>query len=122
MTKAKKIVLIVSALAIVGLLVWAVVSGGSLGTVKCPDCGGSGQIDKVACETCAGEGMVRGTWWALLPPIIAIGLALITKEVYSSLAIGIFAGGVIYATEAGGMFGTHFHPLAGYLIISIFEN
>ena len=112
MTKAKKIVLIVSALAIVGLLVWAVVSGGSLGTVKCPDCGGSGQIDNAACETCAGEGMVRGTWWALLPPIIAIGLALITKEVYSSLAIGIFAGGVIYATEAGGMFGTHFHPLA----------
>ncbi|MGN0468929.1 MAG: Na+/H+ antiporter NhaC family protein, partial [Acutalibacteraceae bacterium] len=35
--------------------------------------------------------------WALLPPIIAIVLALITKEVYSSLIIGIIAGGVIYA-------------------------
>ncbi len=112
MTKAKKIVLVVCALVIVGLLVWAVTSGGSLGTVKCPDCGGNGTIDKVACETCGGEGMVRGTWWALLPPIIAIGLALITKEVYSSLAIGIFTGGVIYATQAGGLFGTHFHPLA----------
>ena len=112
MTKTKKIILVVFALAIVGLLVAAVVSGGSLGTVKCQDCGGSGQIDKVACETCGGEGVVRGTWWALLPPIIAIGLALITKEVYSSLAIGVFAGGVIYATEAGGLFGTHFHPLA----------
>ncbi len=112
MTKAKKIVLIVSALVIVGLLVFAVTSGGSLGTVKCPDCGGNGQIDNAACETCGGEGMVRGTWWALLPPVIAIALALITKEVYSSLAIGIFAGGVIYATEAGGLFGTHFHPLS----------
>ena len=35
--------------------------------------------------------------WALLPPVIAIVLALITKEVYSSLFIGILAGGVIYA-------------------------
>ena len=112
MSKSKKIVLVIFALAIIGLLVAAVVTGGSLGTVKCQDCGGSGQIDKVACETCGGEGAVRGTWWALLPPIIAIGLALITKEVYSSLAIGVFAGGVIYATEAGGLFGSHFHPLA----------
>ncbi len=37
------------------------------------------------------------TIWSLLPPIIAIILALITKEVYSSLFIGILAGGVIYA-------------------------
>lgn len=37
------------------------------------------------------------TFWALLPPIIAIVLALITKEVYSSLFIGILTGGLIYA-------------------------
>lgn len=35
--------------------------------------------------------------WALLPPIIAIGLALITKEVYSSLFIGILVGSLLYA-------------------------
>ncbi len=35
--------------------------------------------------------------WALLPPVIAIVLALITKEVYSSLFLGILSGGVIYA-------------------------
>ncbi|MBQ3418220.1 MAG: Na+/H+ antiporter NhaC family protein [Ruminococcus sp.] len=40
--------------------------------------------------------MVRGSAWALLPPIIAIGLALITKEVYSSLFIGIVVGGLMY--------------------------
>ena len=37
------------------------------------------------------------TIWALLPPIIAIVLALITKEVYSSLFIGILTGGLIYS-------------------------
>ncbi len=37
------------------------------------------------------------TFWALVPPIVAIVLALITKEVYSSLFIGIVVGGVIYA-------------------------
>ena len=39
--------------------------------------------------------------WALLPPIIAIVLALITKEVYSSLFIGILTGGILYAIEDG---------------------
>ena len=37
------------------------------------------------------------TFWSLLAPIVAIVLALITKEVYSSLVIGIIVGGVIYA-------------------------
>lgn len=37
------------------------------------------------------------TIWALLPPIIAIALALITKEVYSSLFIGILVGGILFA-------------------------
>ncbi len=37
------------------------------------------------------------TFWALVPPIVAIVLALITKEVYSSLFVGILVGGVFYA-------------------------
>ncbi len=42
------------------------------------------------------------TYWALLPPLIAIILALITKEVYSSLFIGILSGAALYAiTDAG---------------------
>ena len=40
---------------------------------------------------------VYATPFALLPPIIAIVLALITKEVYSSLFVGILAGGLLYA-------------------------
>ena len=44
-----------------------------------------------------------GTIWALLPPVVAIVLALITKEVYSSLFIGIVTGALIY---------TGFSPIA----------
>ena len=36
------------------------------------------------------------TFWSLVPPIIAIVLALITKEVYSSLFIGILVGALFY--------------------------
>jgi len=38
-----------------------------------------------------------GTFWALVPPVVAIVLALITKEAYSSLFIGILAGGLLYS-------------------------
>ncbi|MBR5500118.1 MAG: Na+/H+ antiporter NhaC family protein, partial [Clostridia bacterium] len=41
------------------------------------------------------------TYWALIPPVIAIGLALITKEVYSSLFIGIVTGAIF---ACGGSF------------------
>lgn len=37
------------------------------------------------------------TIWSLLPPVIAIGLALITKEVYSSLFVGVIVGGLLYS-------------------------
>ncbi|MBE6700595.1 MAG: Na+/H+ antiporter NhaC family protein [Ruminococcaceae bacterium] len=41
--------------------------------------------------------MFEATIWSLLPPVIAIALALITKEVFSSLFIGILAGGLMFA-------------------------
>ena len=40
---------------------------------------------------------VYASFWALIPPIVAIVLALITKEVYSSLFIGIVMGGLFYS-------------------------
>ena len=124
MTKTKKIVLVIFSLAVIGLLIWAGVSGGALGRVQCLECGGTALVEGAPCETCGsecetceghgaldgalcadcngagmipGDGTVQGSAWALLPPIIAIGLALITKEVYSSLAIGIVVGGLMYA-------------------------
>ena len=47
--------------------------------------------------------MFMNSFWALVPPIVAIGLALIIKEAYSSL----FIGGVL-----GALFLTDFHPIA----------
>ncbi len=56
-------------------------------------------------EGAAGSSFAFGKWYSLLPPVIAIVLALITKEVYSSLFIGILAGGLL----AGG-----FNPAASF--------
>ncbi len=59
--------------------------------------GAAEEVEKVA-EEAAEEAApeepnpYKATWWALLPPIVAILLALITKEVYSSLFIGIVLG------------------------------
>lgn len=39
---------------------------------------------------------VYATFWSLVPPLVAIVLALITKEVYSSLFIGIVIGALLY--------------------------
>lgn len=47
-----------------------------------------------ACTTTAES--VQATFWGLVPPIVAIGLALITKEVYSSLFLGILTGALLY--------------------------
>lgn len=53
-------------------------------------------ITVFAAEDAPKPGMY-GTIWALLPPVVAILLALITKEVYSSLFIGILIGGMFYS-------------------------
>ena len=57
------------------------------------------------------------TIWALLPPIIAILLALITKEVYSSLFIGILSGALLYSNFS--LSGTIDHLFAGGFIASV---
>ncbi|MDY6366933.1 MAG: Na+/H+ antiporter NhaC family protein [Clostridia bacterium] len=54
----------------------------------------------VLTATGAAKNTGDGTIWALLPPIIAIGLALITKEVFSSLFIGILSGAILAANFA----------------------
>ena len=40
--------------------------------------------------------------WSIVPPILALVLALITKEVYSSLTIGVFTGMIIYQFTLNG--------------------
>ena len=68
------------------------------------------------------EAFLYGTAWSLLPPVIAIGLALITKEVYSSLFIGIVAGGILYSigsTEFNMFEGTFRHVLYDGIIANL---
>ena len=49
--------------------------------------------------------MFVGTWWSLMPPIIAILLALLTKEVYLSLFAGCALGALLVA---------EFHPWVAF--------
>jgi len=69
MSKAKKITLAIAAVVIIALLVVAGVTN---------------------------DDNLYGTFWSLFPPVVAIGLALITKEVYSSLFIGILTGALLH--------------------------
>jgi len=98
-----------AALLVLTISAFAAGSGGDPGKlIDCPDCGGIGAVlsdagEALTCGTCGGTGQTLSpshmfsTFWALVPPIVAIGLALITKEVYSSLFIGIVLGGLFYA-------------------------
>lgn len=51
----------------------------------------------IVCAVLSPVTEASGTLWALFPPVVAIGLALITKEVYSSLFIGTLAGALLAA-------------------------
>ena len=95
--KSKKNIVMVSVLAVllIALVVCSAVVKADEG--NCPDCSGIGLL----CDTCGGDGTMDsryfGTFMSLAAPIIAIALALITKEVYSSLFIGIVIGGLLNA-------------------------
>ena len=61
-----------------------------------------------------------GSFWAIIPPLLAILLALLTKEVYSSLFLGILAGGLLYAR--GAFEGTIVHVFSDGFIASIADS
>ena len=77
-------------------------------TVDCSTCEGAGLIEDLECSDCGGEGTVPtansyyATFVSLIPPFVAIVLALITKEVYSSLFIGI---------AIAALYSANFHPV-----------
>ena len=99
--------------------------------IECPDCGTLGVVlseagEGVTCEACGGSGYIHSpsgyynTPWALLPPVIAIALALITKEVYSSLFIGILMGGLLYSNFS--FEGTVLHAFQDGIVASLSDS
>ena len=102
--------------------------------IECPDCGTMGVVlsdegEAVPCDTCADSGYVGyiqspsnfyNTPMSLLPPVIAIALALITKEVYSSLFIGIVVGGLLYSNFA--FEGTVTHVFSDGIVASVADS
>lgn len=93
-------------------------NSGSVYQYTCNECAGAGDIDGETCAVCGGTGgygeafvcatcdgkaevaassKYYATFMSLVPALIAIVLALVTKEVYSSLFIGIVTGALLYA-------------------------
>ena len=70
-------------------------------------------------ETAEEQPALYASAWAIVPPVAAILLALITKEVYSSLFIGIVIGGVLYA---GNFEGTLTHVVSDGIIGSLSDS
>ncbi len=66
--------------------------------------------------------MIETGWVSILPPLIAIILALITKEVYSSLFLGVLSGMVIYVISAGEPFMAVFSRLFDMMAQKIADN
>ena len=66
---------------------------------------------------------MTGTFWALVPAIVAIALALISKEVYSSLFCGIVLGGIFFAIDAGtGFTGFMTHVFSDGFVASLSDS
>ena len=90
-TKRAKVTYLIALLVIVGLLIF-------LGTSFQ---GKPNPVLTIDGETVETNTPFAATFWSLLPPIVAIALALISKEVYSSLFFGCLVGALLY---------TQFHP------------
>ena len=99
--------------------------------IECPDCATLGVVlseegQAVSCETCGGIGYTQAesqfynTALSLLPPVVAIGLALITKEVYSSLFIGIVVGGLLFSNF--NFEGTINHVFSGGIVAQLSDS
>ena len=66
--------------------------------------------------------MIETGWISTLPPLIAIALALITKEVYSALFLGLLSGMIIYVVSAKEPFVAIFSHLFDMMAAKIADN
>ena len=100
MKKNMTIKLAVVAALLIAFVVFSIIAPAQ-NNMKCEAC----EAKAETCEVCNGTGVGEtpadsnyyGTFMALAPPVIAIVLALLTKEVYSSLFIGVLSGALLYS-------------------------
>lgn len=65
----------------------------------------------------AKKGIEVGSWWSILPPIVAIGIALIFRQVLFALFLGIWCGAFLAGDlSLGGVFTSFFTALDGYIV------
>ena len=111
MKRKNVLTLVLILVMICAVIIGAIVTQGNTQMQTCAECDGTGSVitadyatgeeTEYVCASCGGSGQTEaasgmyGTFWALVPPIFAIILALITKEVYSSLFIGIALGALM---------------------------
>lgn len=105
------LLLVVMAVSLLSVCALAADDGDDVAkSITCTTCNGTGISQGEECSACEGTGEITSTsrmafsFWALVPPIVAIILALITKEVYSSLFVGILLGALFYS---------NFNPVTG---------
>ena len=105
------LLLVVMAVSLLSVCALAADDGDDVAkSITCTTCNGTGISQGEECSACEGTGEITSTsrmafsFWALVPPIVAIILALITKEVYSSLFVGILLGALFYS---------NFNPITG---------
>ena len=104
------LLLVVMAVSLLSVCAFAADGEDAAKSITCTTCNGTGVSQGAECDVCEGTGVITSTsrmafsFWALVPPIVAIILALITKEVYSSLFVGILLGALFYS---------NFNPITG---------
>ena len=104
------LLLVVMAVSLLSVCAFAADGEDAAKSITCTTCSGTGVSQGAECDVCEGTGVITSTsrmafsFWALVPPIVAIILALITKEVYSSLFVGILLGALFYS---------NFNPITG---------
>lgn len=97
------LLLVVMAVSLLSVCAFAADGEDAAKSITCTTCNGTGVSQGAECDVCEGTGVITSTsrmafsFWALVPPIVAIILALITKEVYSSLFVGILLGALFFS-------------------------
>jgi Na+/H+ antiporter NhaC len=70
-----------------------------------------------AAQESAKAGIETGSWWSILPPLVAIGIALMFRQVLFALFLGIWSGAFLAGDLSfGGVFTSFFTALSGYIV------